>query len=207
MSHPSFQRDFSPSLASHPHEEALLRGLKQKEEWAYRQLIDKWSDKIYRLAYRFLGRKEEAEEIVQEVLHKVVEKIATFQGGSSLYTWIYRIAVNQALMRLRQVKGKQFVSWEECAPEFENGIRVREVADWSVLPEELFAQRELQDFLRQCIDELPEDLKTAYLLKDVEGLSEKEVCETLELTKPAMKNRVHRARLILRERLEKKYVR
>ena len=184
-----------------------MRGLAQKEEWAYRQLIDQWSDKLYRLAYRFLGKKEEAEEIVQEVLQKVVEKIDTFQGDSSLYTWMYRIAVNQSLMRLRAQKGKDFVSLEEHAPEFENGIRVREVPDWSKLPEALFAKKELQDFVQQCVAELTEDLKTAYLLKDVEGLAEEEVCTLLTLSKPAMRNRVHRARLILREKLERKYVR
>lgn len=207
MSHPSFQRDFSPSPASHSNEETLLCGLRQKEAWAFRQLIDQWSDRIYRLAYRFLGKIEDAEEIVQDVLQKVVEKIDTFQGNSSLYTWVYRIAVNQSLMKLRAMKGKHFVSWEECLPHFEDGVRVQEVADWSQIPEERFLQKEFQDFLRQCVDELPEDLKTAYLLKDVEGLSEEESCEALKLTKPAMKNRVHRARLILRERLEQKYVR
>ena len=206
MSH-SFNKDFSSSPASHLNEGELIRGLTQKEEWAYRQLIDQWSDKLYRLAYRLLGKKEEAEEIVQEVLQKVVEKIDTFQGDSSLYTWMYRIAVNQSLMRLRTQKGKEFVSLEEHASEFENGIRVREIPDWSKLPEELFAKKELHDFLQQCVDELPEDLKTAYLLKDVEGFSEEEVCTTLELSKPAMRNRVHRARLILREKLERKYVR
>ncbi|MBI4238707.1 MAG: RNA polymerase sigma factor, partial [Deltaproteobacteria bacterium] len=91
----SFNKDFSSSPASHLNEGELIRGLTRKEEWAYRQLIDQWSDKLYRLAYRFLGKKEEAEEIVQEVLQKVVEKIDTFQGDSSLYTWMYRIAVNQ----------------------------------------------------------------------------------------------------------------
>lgn len=207
MSQQSFQRDFSPSSASHSVEEGLLRGLKQKEEWAFRQLIDQWSDKIYRLAYRFLGKNEDAEEIVQEVLQKIVEKIDTFRGNSSLYTWVYRIAVNQSLMKLRAMKGKHFVSWEEFLPHFEDGIRAQKVADWSQIPEERFIQKEFQDFWQQYVDELPEDLKTAYLLKDVEGLSEEEICEMLELSKPAMKNRVHRARLILRERLEKKYVR
>lgn len=207
MSQQSFQRDFSSSSASNSIEDGFVRGLKRKEEWAFRQLIDQWSDKLYRLSLRFVGRPEEAQEIVQEVFQKVVEKIDTFQGNSSLYTWVYRIAVNQSLMRLRGIKGRQFVSWEEFAPEFENGIRAQEINDWSQIPEERFIQKEFQNFLRQCMDELPEDLKTAYLLKDVEGLSEREICETLELTKPAMKNRVHRARLILRERLERKYVR
>ena len=188
-------------------EEALLKGLKLKEEWAFRQLIDQWSSKLYRLAYRFLGKKEDAEEIVQEVLQKVLEKIDTFHGDSSLYTWLYRIAVNLSLMRLRAMKEKSFVSWEEFAPHFQHGIRTADVPDWSRVPEELFIREELRDFLQQCVDELPEDLKTAYLLKDVEALSEEEVSETLGLTKPAMKNRVHRARLILRERLERKYVR
>lgn len=207
MSDQIFQRDFSPSHASHPVEDGFLEGLKQKEEWAFRRLIDQWSDRIYRLAYRFLGKTEDAEDIVQEVLQKVVEKIDTFKGNSSLYTWVYRIAVNQSLMKLRSMKGKHFVSWEEYLPHFEDGIRTREVADWSQIPEEHFIQKEFQAVLRQCVDELPEDLKTAYLLKDVEGFSEEEICEMLELTKPAMKNRVHRARLILRERLEQKYVR
>ena len=207
MSHFSYEKDFSASRASHFNEEELIRGLNQKQEWAYRRLIDRWSDKLYRLAYRFLGTKEEAEEIVQEVLQKVVEKIETFQGNSSLYTWMYRIAVNQSLMRLRRVKGKEFLSLEDEAPEFENGIRIRVIPDWSKLPDELFEKKELYEFVQQCVSELPEVLQTAYLLKDAEGFSEEEVCRRLELTKSAMRNRVHRARLILRERLEKKYVR
>lgn len=202
QNHPPNQ-DFSPATASNLKERDLLAGLKRKEEWAYRQLIDQWSDKMFQVAYRFLGKKEDAEEIVQEVLQKVLEKIETFQGASFLYTWLYRIAVNQALMRLRTVKGKEFVSWEELLPSYEHGIRTQPLGDWFRVPEDLLAQKEVQDFLGQCIDQLPEDLKPAYLLKDVEGLSEEEVCGILELTKPTMKNRVHRARLILREQMEK----
>ncbi len=204
---PPSNRDFSPESASNLNERDLLAGLKRKDEWAYRQLIDQWSDKMFQVAYRFLGKKEDAEEIVQEVLQKVLEKIETFEGGSSLYTWLYRIAVNQALMRLRKVKGKEFVSWEGLLPAYEYGIRIQPLGDWFRVPEDLLAQKEVQDFLGQCIDQLPEDLKAAYLLKDVEVLSEEEVCGILELTRPAMKNRVHRARLILREQMEKKYVR
>lgn len=207
MTRSSFHKDFSSTPASHLNEETFVRGLTQKEEWAYRQLIDRWADKLYRLAYRFFGEKEAAEEIVQEVLEKVVEKIGAFQGNSSLYTWIYRITVNQSLMKLRKTKGKTFVPLEDARTEFENGILVRVIPDWSRLPDDLFAKKELRDFVRQCVEQLPEDLKTAYVLKDVEGLSEEEVCETLNVTKSAMRNRVHKARLILREQLEQRYVR
>jgi RNA polymerase sigma-70 factor (ECF subfamily) len=203
---PVTHQDFSHVAASNPKEKDLLVGLKRKEEWAYRQLIDQWAEKMNRVAFHFLGKKEDAEEIVQEVLQKVVEKIDTFAGASSLYTWLYRIAVNQALMRLRKAKGKVFVSWEDQLPSYEHGIRIHSLGDWFRVPEDLLAQKEVQDFLGQCIDQLPEDLKVAYLLKDVEDLSEGEVCKILELTKPTMKNRVHRARLILREQMEKKYV-
>lgn len=203
----SFQQDLSLSSASNYSEDQLLGGLKDKQDWAYRCLVDRWAERFYRVAFRFLGKVEDAEEIVQEVLQKVVEKIDGFEGRSSLYTWLYRMTVNQCLMRLRSNKNRQTLPWEELLPEYENGIRIRDVADWSNVPDNLLGQKEFQDFLKESIDALPEDLKTAYLLKDAEGYSEDEVCQILELNKPALKNRVHRARLIIKEQIERKYVR
>lgn len=199
-------QDVSPVAASNISEKDLIQGLRKKADWAYKELISRWSDKLYRLSLRFLKRQEEAEEIVQEVLLKVVEKIDTFEGGSSLYTWLYRITVNESLMRLRPDKGKILVSWEEGLPQYENGIHLQEFSDWAKLPDEKFSEKEFQEFVQASIELLPDDLKTAYLLKDVEQLPEEEVCKILNLTKPAMKNRVHRARLFLRKRIEERYV-
>jgi RNA polymerase sigma-70 factor, ECF subfamily len=205
MPHNPKHKDFSATGASNK-DEALITALKNKEEWAYGQLIEQYSEKLFRVAYRFLGKKEDAEEVVQEVLLRVVEKIDGFKSESSIYTWLYRIAVNQSLTRIRGDKVKNTIYFEEKDPSFEDGIRKRETADWSRLPDDLFIKKEFSDFLIECLEKLPEDLRAAYILKDIEGLKEEEVCETLEISKPAMKNRVHRARIILKELLERKYV-
>ena len=200
-------RDFQPAAASNISDKDLIRGLREKADWAYQELISRWSDKLYQLSLRFLKRPEEAQEIVQEVLLKVVEKIDTFEGGSSLYTWLYRVTVNESLMRLRPDKGRKTVSWEDVLPKYENGIHLENFSDWVKLPDEKFEEKEFKQFVQESIEILPDDLKAAYLLKDVEQLPEDEVCKVLELTKPAMKNRVHRARLFLRKKIEERYVR
>jgi RNA polymerase sigma-70 factor, ECF subfamily len=201
------QRDLSQKPASNKVSEAdLLRGLQAKEEWAYQELMDRWSEKLYRVAYRFLKRVEEAQEILQEVFEKVITNIQTFQGQSSLYTWLYRITVNQALMRLRKEGDRQLISWEDEKNQFEDGIWRHVIPDWSQIPDNLFDKQEVQEFVHACIEELSEDTKTAYLLKDGEGLAEDEVCAILDISKAAMKNRVHRARLYLRKKLEERYV-
>ena len=199
-------QDVPPVAASNINEKDLIQGLREKADWAFRELISRWSDKLYRLSLQFLKRPEEAQEIVQEVLLKVVERIDTFEGSSSLYTWLYRVTVNESLMRLRPNKGKVQVSWEDYLPKYESGIHLDNFSDWAKLPDEKFEEKEFQGFVQESIELLPDDLKSAYLLKDVEQLPEDEVCKILELTKPAMKNRVHRARLFLRKRIEEEYV-
>lgn len=194
--------DLSGSNASND-EEALVKGLKKKEDSAYRALIDRWGGKLYQLAYRFVRNEQEAQELLQEVLTKVIEKIDFFKGDSSLYTWLYRITVNQALMRIRKDKGfKQTLSWEEVAPKYEDGIMVTKIPDWAKLPDVKFQEEETKELLKKYVEELPEEMKIAYVLKDVEELSEADVCGILEISKPAMKNRVHRARLFIRKRME-----
>lgn len=208
---PEFEKnksqDFSVSHASDLSEADLCGGLKNGVNDAYCCLIENYADKLYRLAFRFLKKQEDAEEAVQETFQKVVENIRRFEGKASLYTWIYRICVNQCLMRTRSQDAKPALSWEEHAPKYERGVWVGAVSDWEKLPDQMFLEKEFQNFVRDCIESLPEDLKTSYILKDVEECDEKQVCEILDITKSTMRNRVHRARLLLRERLEKKYVR
>jgi RNA polymerase sigma-70 factor (ECF subfamily) len=192
-------------MASKLNERELVLGLKEKKEEAYRRLIEEYSGKLYRLAFRILRQEEEAREVLQEAFLKVVTKIESFHEASSLYTWLYRITLNEALMRKRGSHSHQELPLEDYLPHYEFGVATDVYTDWSRLPDELFEKEEVRSFVQACVEELPKDLKSAYLLKDVEGLSEEEVCGILEISRPAMKNRVHRARLILRKRIEDKY--
>lgn len=199
--------DFSEVSASKT-EEALIKGLRSKENWAYQELIDRWADKLYQVAMRFVRKEEIAQEILQEVLKKVFEKIDTFKGESKLYTWLYRIAVNESLMKIRAGKKKIFISWDEILPKYQDDIIAShdEFNSWSKLPDSKLMEKEAKEFLRQKVEELPEDYRVPYILKDLQQLSENEVSEILGISKSVMKIRVHRARLFLRKKLEEKYV-
>ncbi len=192
-------------MASKQEEAELIAGLKQGREDCYRELIDECSDRLYHVALRILRSEEDARETVQEVFAKVVAKIGGFQGDSSLFTWLYRIAVNEALMRVRGKNTRTEESFEELLPRYEFGYLADNVKDWSRVADQRFETEEFRSFVRTCVEELPEMLKTAYILKDQEELPEDQVCEILSITKPTMKNRVHRARLILRKRIEEAY--
>lgn len=185
-----FPKDARPPAASYTHEELV-----------------QWSSKLFRTAYHVLHQEQDAREVVQEVFRKMLEHLDTFEGRSSLYTWLYRVAVNESLMRLRSRKSHPTVAIEDILPHYEDGVHADVIPDWSPLPDEQLATAEAQRFLQECIQQLPEEWRVAYILKDVEELPEDEVCKILEVTKPTMKNRVHRARLFLRKKIEGRYVR
>lgn len=183
-------KDLHPPAASYSNEELI-----------------QWSSRLFRTAYRLLHQEQDAREVVQEVFRKMLEHLNTFEGRSTLYTWLYRVTVNEALMRLRARKGHPTVAIEDILPHYEDGVRTDITPDWSPLPDEQLATAEAQHFLQDCIDQLPEDWRAAYVLKDVEELPEDEVCDILGVSKSTMKNRVHRARLFLRKKIEERYVR
>ncbi|HKY61845.1 MAG TPA: sigma-70 family RNA polymerase sigma factor [bacterium] len=187
-------------------EAGFVEALARREEWAFREFLNVYSDKLYRLAFRFLRQGEEAQDVLQEVVKKVLEKIESFRGEAKFSTWIYRVTVNEALMRLRSKRQAATVSWEEILPKYEDGVYIDPNRDWSKLPEARLQESEAREYLKQCIQQLPEDYRAAYLLKDVEELSENEVCSILGLDKSVMKVRVHRARMFLRKKLEERYV-
>lgn len=201
-------RDLSSKEAS-KNEEILVKGLREKQEWAFKEIIDRWADKLYQIAFRFVRQEELAHEVLQEVFKKVLEKIHTFKGESKLYTWLYRVTVNEALMNIRSsMKTKETISWEEILPHYEEGIvaDLSQYGDWSKLPETKLMEKEAREFIQQCIEQLPEDYQAPYILKDVEQLSEQEVSDTLGISKSIMKIRVHRARMFIRKKLEERYV-
>lgn len=197
--------NFSEAGASEE-EAGFVEALGRREEWAFRRFLTDYSDKLYRLAFRFLRQGEEAQDVLQEVVRKVLEKIEGFRGEAKFSTWIYRVTVNESLMRLRAKRQAAAVSWEEILPKYEDGVWIDPNRDWSKLPEARLQESEARNYLKACIQLLPEDYRAAYLLKDVEELSENEVCQLLGLDKSVMKVRVHRARMFLRKKLEERYV-
>jgi len=182
----------------------IIKGLKKQDEQSVVDLIDKYQGRIYNLAISILRNEADAEEITQDVFMTVYQKIDSFKGDSAFFSWIYRICVNACLMRLRNRKRTDAVSIEEFMPVFtEEGRHASEIGDWSREVERRVLNRELGDVLRTFIAELSEKYRVVLVLSDVEGLSNEETANILGLTIPAVKSRLHRARLYLRERLDK----
>ena len=188
-----------------PDEAKLIADLKKKDSAAYRQVIEDFGNSLYNVAFRILKDREKAYEAVQEALLKMVQSIDRFEGRSSLKTWLYRITVNEALMAQRKELPRLDNPIDELMPSYVKERLKTPLPDWATDPEKVAANHEFEAYFRQVIEELPEALRTAYILKDIEGLSEKEICEVLGLTKAAVKNRAHRARLILRQKIGERY--
>src|SRR6202051_3654589 len=169
---------------------------------AYDTLVRKYDRQIFRIAQHITQNREDAEDVMQDAFLKAYEKLDQFQGNAKFYTWLVRIAVNESLMRLRKRKTGRMVSIDEDV-ETEEGSMPRDLADWSPDPEQMYGQSELAEILRKTIQGLPQGFRIVFVLRDVEGLSTEETAETLGLSVPAVKSRLLRARLQLRERLSR----
>jgi len=180
--------------------EALVAG--DRAEFA--RLVDAYSGPIYRLGLRMLGNPQDAEDVLQNTFLNVLTHIAEFEGRSSLATWLYRIAANEALMLIRRRKPEVDLEEAEADEEPEH-LKPTQFMDWSVLPEDQLLSGEGKKMLDQAIQTLPESLRIVFLLRDVEGLSIKETAEALNLTETNVKTRLLRARLFLREQLSAYY--
>jgi RNA polymerase sigma-70 factor, ECF subfamily len=183
---------------------ALVQAAQQGDITAFEQLIKRYDRNVFRIAQHITQNREDAEDVVQDAFLKAYQKLDQFQGNSKFYTWLVRIAVNEALMRLRKRKTDKTVSMDDEV-ETEEGSMPREFADWSPDPEQQFRQSELNDILARSIQGLPSSFRTVFVLRDVEGLSTEETAEMLGLSVPAVKSRLLRARLQLRERLSKHF--
>ncbi len=192
---------------SSPHAEATEQELVQRVQagdvTAFDALFQQCCGKVFHQASRLLENAAEAEEIVQEVFLAVYEKAHTFRGEAAFTTWLFRLTANAALSRLRRRKRSKEVAMEEYLPQFrpDGHHLVRPVVDWSANLEERLADAQLQQLLRQAIELLQPLDKAVLVLSDVEDLSNKEIGEALGLTVPAVKARLHRARLLLRGQL------
>jgi len=185
-------------------EELVERFVDVRDEGAFDELVNRYSDKVYRLAYRLTGNQADAEEVLQEVFIILVEKLNTFRAESKFSTWLYRVASNAGYMYLRNGKKYQngSLSLDDYKPYNDYGVLegVGE-KDWSGTPDYLLLSSEGHEKIEKAIAELPEDYRIVFHMKDVEGLTSKEIAKILGLSLPAVKSRVLRARLFLRDKL------
>jgi RNA polymerase sigma-70 factor, ECF subfamily len=189
------------AFAEHP-DIALVERAKAGDSAAFEQLVRQYDRQIYRTALHITQNREDAEDITQDVFFKAFQKLEQFQGNSKFSTWLVRIAVNESLMRLRRRKTSKTVSMDQDV-ETEEGAIPRDFAEWRPNPEQIFSQSELGDILRKTIAGLPPGFRTVFTLRDIENLSTEETAEALGLSVPAVKSRLLRARLQLRERLSR----
>ncbi|MGD0214829.1 MAG: sigma-70 family RNA polymerase sigma factor [Terriglobales bacterium] len=180
----------------------LVRRAKRGDDSAFEELVRRYDRNVFRIAQHITQNREDAEDVVQEAFLKAYGNLSKFQEQSKFYTWLVRIAVNEALMKLRRRKPERTVSLDEDVKTEDDSLP-REVADWSPNPEQMYNQAELRDILTRTIQGLPQGFRTVFVLRDVEGLSTEETADALELSIPAVKSRLLRARLQLRERLNR----
>jgi RNA polymerase sigma-70 factor, ECF subfamily len=187
-------------------ESALVAQAKAGDQNAFSELVNRYERKIYRLAKNITRNDEDAEDVLQDAFLKAYTHLDTFKGDSKFYTWIVRIAVNEALMRLRKRKNDRSVPLDEPVELGEETVQ-REIAVWEDNPEQQYSQEEWRRILDEAVDSLKPDFRTVFVLRDIEELSTEETAETLGISVPAVKSRLLRARLALREKLTRQFKR
>ena len=181
-------------------ESTLVSQAREGDKGAFGELVRRYEGKIFRLAQHVTQNREDAEDVLQETFMKAYEHLDQFKGDSKFYTWIVRIAVNQALMKLRRRKTDKTVSIDETIDTGEDTV-VREIAAWDENPEQQFSRDELGGILDTAVRSLEPLYRSVFVLRDIEELSTEETAEALGLSVPAVKSRLLRARLQLREKL------
>ena len=183
-------------------EAGLVAEAKAGNASAFEELVNLYERKIFRLAKHITQNLEDAEDVLQETFLKAFTHLDQFQGDSKFYTWIVRIAVNESLMKLRKRSTNRWVSLDEMI-ETDDDLMPRQVEDWEDNPEQKYAKEELQAILADAIDSLEPGFRAVFLLRDVEQFSTEETANVLNLSMPAVKSRLLRARLKLRHRLHR----
>ncbi len=187
-------------------DQSLVAEAKAGSYEAFEELVNRYENKIYRLGMNITGNSEDAEDVLQEAFLKAFTKLGEFREESRFYTWLVRIAVNEALMKLRKIRSDRTVPLEDEIGEDGDPIP-RELSDWRPNPEQVFAQAEIEGILRDAAQKLPASYRTVFLLRDVEDLNTAEAAAVLGLTEGTVKARLFRARMMLREELSKVFKR
>lgn len=191
---------------NHDTELALVASLRAGDLGALEALMVRYRDRVFRLAHGICRNEADAEEVAQDVFLTVFRKIDSFEGKSALWTWLFRVTTNAALVKRRGKRLEVEVSLDQHLPTWlADGHRAGErsfvLRDWSQSPEADFLSGEVREFLHRAIDGLPPDYRAVLVLRDVEGLSNEEVADMVGETVACVKSRLHRARMVLREQL------
>jgi RNA polymerase sigma-70 factor (ECF subfamily) len=191
----------APPGATVATDQELVAKAQAKDYAAFEQLLDRYEDKIFRLAYRFVRNESEAKEILQDTFLTIWRKLDTFKGDAQFSSWLYRVAANAALMRLRSQRRHPEVSTEDLPTGYLDnyGQLPPVIENWAKRPDEELASDELRRHIQSAVDALPEIYRTVFLIRDVEGLSTEETAEVLQISVPTVKTRLHRARIALRD--------
>jgi RNA polymerase sigma-70 factor (ECF subfamily) len=185
-------------------DDVLVERARAKDEAAFEELVGRYEDKLYRLAMRFVRNETDAQEILQEAFLSAWRNLPTFEGRAQFGSWMYRVTVNAALMLLRSRNRHPEVTVDDVEPAAlneavaESGQTLRGGADWSRRADEQLQSQQLRRHIQDSVDALPEGLRAVFLLRDVEEVSTEDTAEMLGLSVPAVKTRLHRARLALR---------
>jgi RNA polymerase sigma-70 factor (ECF subfamily) len=199
-------QDKGPPVGTAPEtsDESLVARARAQDEAAFEELVGRYETKLYRLAMRFVRNETDAQEILQEAFLSAWRNLPAFEGRAQFGSWMYRVTVNAALMLLRSRGRHPEVAVDEVEPTALNEAVAESVqttrgsADWSQQADEQMQSQQLRRHIQTSVDALPEGLRAVFLLRDVEELSTEDTAEILGLTVPAVKTRLHRARLLLR---------
>lgn len=187
-------------------ERALIEKSRQGDAEAFGRLVRKYEDRIYRLAKSVcVALPAEADDVYQDTFVTAFKKLPGFRGDADLGTWLYRIAANLCFMRHRKKKSEPFVPLLDKPHDHDEAAGRHEFRDWEPTPEEIAGKRELSEHVARALGELPMEYRLVLTLRDVEGLSNEKTAEILGLSVAAVKSRLHRGRLFLRDRFEKSF--
>jgi RNA polymerase sigma-70 factor (ECF subfamily) len=183
----------------------LIEGAKSGNYHAFEELVRRYHDRVFRLAYGMTKSDSEAEEVVQDTFLSLFRSLTAFRGASAPSSWIFRIAANSALMRLRTKRRKPLLSIDDLplGPDDKRRKALWAAGEWSRQPDEKLLSSELARHIEDAIERLPEKYRLVLLLRDIEGLNNEEVAEALGLTLPTVKARLHRSRLFVRDELDR----
>jgi len=190
--------------SSKPSETFSLEALRNGDRAEFARMVEAYYTMIYRLSVKMVGNPQDAEDILQETFIKAYRHLKDFDGRSSLSTWLYRVATNEALMFLRRKRPEQ-ISIDEPVNTDEGEVEPVQVVDWCCLPEQELLSSEARLHLDRAVEELSPSLRVVFVLRDIQGLSTQETAEVLNLSETAVKTRLSRARLRLREELSSYY--
>lgn len=185
-------------------ETALVAAAKAGDAGAFSDLVSHYDRRVFRMAKQITQNDDDAEDVLQETFLKAYTHLDDFQGNSKFYTWVVRIAVNEALMKLRKRRADRTVPLDDPIDTGEDEV-VREIAVWDQNPEDTYSREELATILDEAVQSLKPAYRTVFILRDIEEMSIEETAEALDLSISAVKSRLLRARLQLREKLTRRF--